>query len=111
MSIFFSQMMACHQVCDSRLIDGVVKGLILAIPLFVMVANSYFTGSKIGKNFERMKMFMLLGLSLMTISYALLIFFENVVVWCLLFLSKSWARYNVDNDWTFRMRYEKTLLC
>ncbi len=60
-------------------IDGVVKGLILAIPLLFMVTTSYITGSKIGKDMEKMKKLMLIGFSLMTISYALLALFEKLV--------------------------------
>lgn len=59
-------------------IDGVIKGLILAIPLLVMVTTSYITGSRIEKNFERMKKLMLIGFSLMTTSYGLLVFFEKM---------------------------------
>src|SRR5690625_7977768 len=46
-------------------IDGVIKGLILAIPLLFMVSTSYLTGSRIGKNMELMKELMLIGFSLM----------------------------------------------
>lgn len=60
-------------------IDGVVKGLILAIPLLFMVTTSYITGSKIGKDMEKMKKLMLLGFSFMTISFALLTLFEKLV--------------------------------
>lgn len=60
-------------------IDGVMKGLILAIPLLFMVTTAYFTGSKIGKNFEKMKKLMLLGFTFMTISYGLLSFIEKLV--------------------------------
>lgn len=70
-------------------IDGIVKGLILAIPLFVMVVTSYVTGSKIGKNFERMKLLMLIGFVLMTVSYSLLIFFEKLVPFLLILALSS----------------------
>lgn len=60
-------------------IKGVVKGLVLAIPLLVMVTTSYLTGSKIGKNLELMKKLMFIGFVLMTISYGCLIFFEHLV--------------------------------
>ncbi len=61
-------------------IDGVLKGFILAIPLLVMVTTSYLTGSKIGKNFEKMKKFMVLGFLLMTISYGSLIFLKKLII-------------------------------
>ncbi|MFC4559832.1 MFS transporter [Virgibacillus kekensis] len=60
-------------------IDGVMKGLILAIPLMVMVTTSYITGTKIGKNLERMKKIALIGFGLMTISYGTLVFVEKLV--------------------------------
>lgn len=60
-------------------IDGVMKGLILAIPLLVMTTTSYITGSKIGKKMKRMKTLIVIGLLLMTTSFATLIFFKNLV--------------------------------
>ncbi|MEH7113206.1 MFS transporter [Neobacillus niacini] len=60
-------------------IDGVLKGSILAIPLLVMTITSYITGSKIGKKMKLMKTLIILGLLLMTISFASLIFFKKLV--------------------------------
>lgn len=60
-------------------IDGVMKGLILAIPLLVMTTTSYITGSKIGKKMKLMKTLIILGLLLMTTSFASLIFFKKLV--------------------------------
>ncbi len=60
-------------------INGVPKGLILAIPLLVMVTTSYITGSKIGKNLEKMKRLSVLGLLFMTISYGSLVLFEKLI--------------------------------
>jgi MFS transporter, ACDE family, multidrug resistance protein len=60
-------------------IDGVMKGLILAIPLLVMTTTSYITGSKIGKKMKLMKTLIIIGLLLMTTSFASLIFFKNLV--------------------------------
>ncbi len=60
-------------------IDGVIKGLVLAIPLLVMCTTSYITGSKIGKKQGRMKKLIVLGFILMTVSYALLTFFDNLI--------------------------------
>ncbi|WP_106498550.1 MFS transporter [Lentibacillus sp. Marseille-P4043] len=60
-------------------IDGFMKGLILAIPLLVMVTTSYITGSKIGKNLERMKKLTVIGFCLMTISYGSLVFLEKLI--------------------------------
>lgn len=60
-------------------IDGVIKGLILAVPLLFMVSTAYITGSKIGKNLEKMKQLVLIGLLLMTLSYGVLVFFEQFI--------------------------------
>ena len=64
---------------EKHQVEGVMKGLILAIPLLVMVTVSYITGSKIGKNLERMKKLMIIGFGLMTLSYGLLVFFEQLI--------------------------------
>lgn len=61
-------------------IDGVIKGLILAIPLLVMCTTSYITGSKIGQKQKLMKRLIVLGFAFMTISYALLSFIENLTL-------------------------------
>ena len=60
-------------------IDGVLKGGILAIPLLFMTTTSYITGSKIGKNMRLMKRLIVLGLLMMTASFASLVFFENLI--------------------------------
>lgn len=60
-------------------IEDVMKGLVLAIPLLVMVTTSYLTGSKIGKNLEKMKKLMVIGFTLMTISYGLLVLIEKLI--------------------------------
>lgn len=60
-------------------IDGLWKGLILAIPLLFMTSTSYITGSKIGKKVLLMKRLMILGLLFMTTSFASLAFFERLV--------------------------------
>jgi ACDE family multidrug resistance protein len=70
-------------------IDGIPKGLILAIPLFVMVTGSYLTGSKIGKNFEKMKKLMILGFLFMTISFGLLTMFEKLIPFLLILAISS----------------------
>jgi ACDE family multidrug resistance protein len=56
-------------------IDGVMKGLILAIPLLGMVITSYVTGSVIKKNGILMRWLMNIGLAMMTAALALTIFF------------------------------------
>lgn len=60
-------------------IDGVLKGLVLAIPLTGMVITSYTTGSLIKKNGPLMRRLMLSGLITMTVSLGLTVFaFKNV---------------------------------
>lgn len=56
-------------------IDGVMKGLVLAIPLLGMVVTSYTTGSNIKKNGTLMRWLMNIGMTLMVISLGTCIFF------------------------------------
>ncbi|MBT2637864.1 MULTISPECIES: MFS transporter [unclassified Bacillus (in: firmicutes)] len=60
-------------------INGVKKGLILAIPLLVQGGTAYITGSKIGKNMLMMKRLIVLGFLLMTLSYVFLTMVEKIV--------------------------------
>lgn len=60
-------------------VDGVKKGFYLAIPLLGMVVTSYTTGTKIQKNGTLMRMLMLIGLAIMTLSLGATIFaFKNL---------------------------------
>ncbi|MDQ0195322.1 MFS transporter [Paenibacillus wynnii] len=61
-------------------ITGVMKGLMLAIPLLVMCTTSYITGAKIGKNQKLMKKLIVIGFVLMTISYGTLSFINNLTL-------------------------------
>ena len=62
-------------------IDGVLKGLILAIPLLGMVTTSYVTGSLIKKNGVLIRWLMNIGLAAAASSLALTIFFnKNIYV-------------------------------
>lgn len=62
-------------------IDGVMKGLVLAIPLLFMVSTSYITGSVIKKNGVLMRWLMNIGLAAMTVSLgATIFFFKNIYV-------------------------------
>ncbi|WP_410511342.1 MFS transporter [Paenibacillus sp. BR2-3] len=62
----------------THIIDGVMKGLVLAIPLLVMCTTSYTTGSKIGKDQKLMKKLIVLGFIFMTVSYGCLTFISNL---------------------------------
>ncbi|WP_435920914.1 MFS transporter [Paenibacillus sp. DYY-L-2] len=62
-------------------IDGVMKGLVLAIPLLGMVITSYTTGSLIKKKGLLIRWLMNIGLIAMTVSLAATIFaFKNIFV-------------------------------
>lgn len=62
-------------------IDGVMKGLVLAIPLMGMVTTSYITGSLIKKNGVLIRWLMNIGLAIATAALTLTIFFnENIYV-------------------------------
>ncbi|GIO34623.1 MULTISPECIES: MFS transporter [Paenibacillus] len=62
-------------------IDGVLKGLILAIPLLGMVITSYTTGSVIKKKGLLIRLLMNIGLLAMTVSLAATLFFlKNIYV-------------------------------
>lgn len=62
-------------------IDGVMKGLVLAIPLLGMVITSYTTGTLIKKKGLLMRWLMNIGLVAMTVSLAATIFaFKNIYV-------------------------------
>ncbi|PLS14821.1 MFS transporter [Bacillus sp. M6-12] len=72
-------------------INGVKKGLILAIPLLVMCATSYITGSKIGKNLELMKKLIIMGFLAMTVSYTILVFVEKLVPFLFILVISSFG--------------------
>lgn len=62
-------------------IDGLMKGLVLAIPLMGMVTTSYITGSVIKKNGLLMRWLMNIGLALATAALTFTIFFrDNIYV-------------------------------
>lgn len=62
-------------------IDGIVKGLVLAIPLLGMVSSAYITGSVIKKNGVLMRWLMNIGLLMSTTALVLTIFFnQNIYV-------------------------------
>ncbi|MBO8162287.1 MAG: MFS transporter [Brevibacillus sp.] len=61
-------------------IDGVIKGGFLAIPLLAMSITAYFTGAVIKKKLMLMRMFIIVGLLLLTASYVLASFSRSVYV-------------------------------
>ncbi|WP_026559286.1 MFS transporter [Bacillus sp. J37] len=50
-------------------IDGVKKGLVLAIPLLALSISSYFSGKKIGQDRHLMKSVIIIGMCLVTFSF------------------------------------------
>jgi MFS transporter, ACDE family, multidrug resistance protein len=50
-------------------IDGVKKGLVLAIPLLALSISSFVSGNKIGQNKNLMKSVIIIGMGLVTISF------------------------------------------
>jgi ACDE family multidrug resistance protein len=62
---------------DPYNIDGVKKGLILAIPLLGMVVTSYTTGALIKKNGTLMRWLMNIGLIVMTLSLSAAIYLHH----------------------------------
>lgn len=59
-------------------IDGVVKGLILAIPLLALSLASYFTGKNIGQNKQLMKWITFSGCLLLSCSILIISFSEHI---------------------------------
>lgn len=77
--ILFGVLFYLSEILESKYkIDGVMKGLILAIPLLGMVATSYTTGSFIKKNGLLMRKLMIIGLILMTTSLGTIIFVKQL---------------------------------
>ncbi|KKI92654.1 MFS transporter [Bacillus sp. SA1-12] len=60
-------------------IDGIIKGCILAIPLFGMVLTAYITGAKIKQNKPLIRKVMVIGLILLTSSMVAVSFFKQIV--------------------------------
>ncbi|WP_216830022.1 MFS transporter [Alkalihalobacterium elongatum] len=60
-------------------IYGTLKGIYLALPLVALTVFSYWTGKNMGDNRDKVKQFLIIGLTLLLISFALLIFFHGLV--------------------------------
>ncbi|NBD26897.1 MFS transporter [Paenibacillus sp. T1] len=65
-------------------IDGIVKGLLLAIPLSAICAASFITGKIVGENKRRMKVFSVVGLLLLTAAMVLCGLVNTKALWFLL---------------------------
>ncbi|MBH8606684.1 MFS transporter [Thermoactinomyces sp. CICC 10521] len=69
-------------------IDGMFKGVILAIPLLALCLTAYLSGSHVKEKTNKMKKFILIGLVLATLSVAAVPWFKNVywLVGCSFFI-------------------------
>lgn len=59
-------------------INGIVKGMILAIPLFGMVVTAYSTGAKIKQNKPLIRRLMIIGLIILSASMTAVAFFKQI---------------------------------
>ncbi len=64
---------------ESYGIYGVQKGIYLALPLIALTVFSYWTGRNMGDDRDKVKRYLLLGLSILLISFAFLIFFHGLI--------------------------------
>jgi MFS transporter, ACDE family, multidrug resistance protein len=65
---------------DEHKIDGIKKGLILAIPLASLCIASFFTGKKIKENKNLMKWITFFGITLLAGSVFAISFFEHIII-------------------------------
>lgn len=70
-------------------IDGVAKGGLLAIPLLGLVITAYVTGRMIKKNVARIKAFMVIGISMMTLSLTAASIWHPYFAWLIAFITLS----------------------
>ncbi|MFV8826660.1 MFS transporter [Alkalihalobacterium sp. APHAB7] len=64
---------------ESYGVYGTLKGIYLALPLVFLTVFSYWTGKNMGDNKNYVKRYLLLGLSVLLTSFALLIFFHGLL--------------------------------
>lgn len=77
--ILFGVLFYLSDILEARFkIDGLIKGLILAIPLMAMVTTSYITGAKIKQDKPLMRKVMLTGLLLLAFSMVTVAFFKQI---------------------------------
>ncbi|WP_051556616.1 MFS transporter [Alkalihalobacterium bogoriense] len=71
-------------------IVGVMRGVYLAIPLFALGIVSYWTGTFVGENVQKMKQALFIGFFLIVMAFACLIYYHHLIG-LLLFLSLAAA--------------------
>lgn len=59
--------------------DGIIKGLLLAIPLFALATASYITGKTIKDDMKRMKWLIVIGISIAGLSTIAILFMKNYI--------------------------------
>lgn len=65
---------------DTYKIDGVKKGLVLAIPLLALSSTSYWCGGFIQKRIKLMKPFILAGLGTLAVTMGMVPFVNNTII-------------------------------
>ncbi|KKI92633.1 MFS transporter [Bacillus sp. SA1-12] len=70
MFVLFGVLFYLSDMLETRYqIDGIRKGLVLAIPLLALSVSSYVAGKKIGESKQLMKTVILIGMGLVTFSF------------------------------------------
>jgi ACDE family multidrug resistance protein len=81
MFVLFGVLFYLSETLESEFkLKGVVKGLVLAIPLAALCLASFFAGKWIGKNKTRMKWLGFIGLAVLTVSLGVIGLFDNIYV-------------------------------
>lgn len=81
MFVIFGVLYYLSETLESEFaLKGVLKGLVLAIPLATLCLSSFLAGKWIGKNKTRMKWLGFAGLALLTVSLGVIGLFDNIYV-------------------------------
>lgn len=81
MFVIFGVLYYLSETLESEFaLKGVLKGLVLAIPLAALCLSSFLAGKWIGKNKTRMKWLGFAGLALLTVSLGVIGLFDNIYV-------------------------------